>query len=194
MNKRLLRDMDFIVELDKMKSTLRMTNLIKSDEREDDAQHSWHISVMAMVLEEYADKDIDISKVIKMLLIHDVVEIYAGDTFAYDTEGYKDKLDRETRSADKIFGILESDKAEEFKNLWKEFEEVKTKEALFATAMDRLQPILNNFYNDGGTWVKYKVSKDQVLKRIAPIEKISKDLYEYSLSLLDEAEKLSYLS
>ena len=148
---RLLKDIEFIVELDKMKSILRQTSLIDKSKRENDAEHSWHISVMAMVLSEYANEEIDVCKVIKMLLIHDLVEIYAGDTFCYDVEGNKDKKERELKAADKIFGMLDEDKGMELRKLWDEFEEMNTKEALFAASMDRLQPFFNNYFSGGGT-------------------------------------------
>ncbi len=190
---KLLKDIEFIVELDKMKSIERMTTLIGTNKREDDAQHSWHIAMMGMTLAEYADENIDVSKVIKMLLVHDIVEIYAGDTFAYDEKGYEDKLERELKSADRIFGILSEEKSLEFRKLWDEFEEMKTENALFANSMDRLQPILNNFYNEGGTWKKHGITHSKVLKRVEPIKASSTILYEYTLSLLDKAKSLGYI-
>lgn len=190
---KLRQDMEFIVELDKLKTVLRRTSLIGVDQREDDAQHSWHISVMAMVLEEYADKELDINKVIQMLLIHDIVEIYAGDTFAYDKEGYKDKEEREKKAAEEIYGLLSGNKGERFIELWEEFEYFKSDEAYFAAAMDRLQPILNNINDQGGTWAKYDVSKADVLERLRPIESISKGLYAYALGIVEEGVKQGYL-
>src|SRR5690554_4376193 len=159
---KLKKDIQFILELDKMKSILRQTTLIDGSRRENDAEHSWHIAVMAMVLKEYADKKIDICKVIKMLLVHDLVEIYAGDTFCYDVEANKDKKERELKAADRIFGMLEEDKGKELRSLWEEFEEMKTKEAIFAASMDRLQPFFNNYYSGGGTWKKFRVSKGEI--------------------------------
>ncbi len=187
MNDRLLKDIEFIVELDKMKSILRQTSLIEEDKREDDAQHSWHIAVMAMVLNEYANEDLDDKKVIKMLLIHDIVELYAGDTFCYDKKGNKDKSERELLAADKIFGMLNKGKALEFRALWDEFEEMKTPEALFAASMDRLQPMLNNYYNDGGTWKKFGVDKDAIYKRISPVKKSSNKLWEFVEHMIEDA-------
>ena len=146
---RLLKDMEFIIELDKMKSILRQTSLINEDRREDDAQHSWHITVMAMILSEYSNEKVDVCKVMKMLLTHDLVEIFAGDTFCYDKVGNSDKREREVAAAEKIFGMLDEDKGKELRALWDEFEEMKTPEALFAASMDRLQAMLNNYYNDG---------------------------------------------
>lgn len=184
---RLKKDMDFIIELDKMKSIIRATNLIGKEEREDDAQHSWHISVMAMILSEYADEDIDTYKVIKMLLIHDLVELFAGDTFCYDVEANKDKEERELAAADKIYGMLDKDKGEELRGLWDEFEEMETPEALFAASMDRLQPVLNNYYNNGGTWRKFKVSKSDIYKRVGPIKDSSKKLWDFTKDLIEDA-------
>ncbi|WMM23832.1 HD domain-containing protein [Tissierella sp. MB52-C2] len=186
-NKRLLKDIEFIVELDKMKSILRQTSLINEDRREDDAEHSWHIAIMAMVLEEYSNEKIDICKVIKMLLTHDLVEIYAGDTFCYDKKGNEDKTEREIKAAERIFGILEEDKAKEFRALWDEFEKGETSEALFAASMDRLQPMLNNYNNNGGTWRKFNVAKDDIYKRIAPVRKTSDELWNFVENMIEDA-------
>jgi putative hydrolase of HD superfamily len=192
-NEKLLKDIEFIVELDKMKSTFRQTTLIDKSRRENDAEHSWHISIMAMVLSEYANEDIDLFKVIKMLLVHDLVEIYAGDTFCYDKKGNEDKKERELKAADKIYGILSKDKAMEIRALWDEFEEMETKEALFAASMDRLQPIFSNYFSGGGTWTKYGISKAEVHKRIAPIEKSSTELWEFTLNLIEDAVDRGYI-
>ena len=192
MNK-LQKDMDFIIELDKMKSIYRMTSLIGKDIREDDAQHSWHITIMAVILQEYANEEINILKVMKMLLIHDLVEIYAGDTFCYDEVGYLDKFERESKAAEKIFGILDEEKGNEFKALWLEFEEMETKDALFAASMDRIQPMLNNYYNDGGTWKKHKISKDKIYKRAEPIKESSDKIWAYTEGLIKSAIDKGYV-
>ncbi|MFA5576640.1 MAG: HD domain-containing protein [Tissierellaceae bacterium] len=184
---RLLKDIEFIVELDKMKSILRQTSLIERDQREDDAQHSWHISVMAMVLGEYSNKELDIGRVIKMLLTHDLIEIYAGDTFCYDKEANKSKRERELAGADKVFGILAEDKARELRALWDEFEEAKTPEAIFAASMDRLQPMLNNYHNNGGTWGKFNVAKEDIYERIAPVREASDILWDYVQHMIEDA-------
>lgn len=186
-NERLKKDMEFIVELDKMKSIIRQTSIIGQDKREDDAQHSWHISVMAMILSEYSNENINVCKVIKMLLIHDLVELFAGDTFCYDKIGNEDKEDRELAAADKIYGMLDEDKGKELRALWDEFEERKTPEALFAASMDRLQPILSNYHNNGGTWKKYDVSQSQIYERVAPIKESSNDLWQFVDNLLQDA-------
>ncbi|MDR7856625.1 HD domain-containing protein [Tissierella sp.] len=184
---RLLKDMAFIVELDKMKSILRQTSIIGEDRREDDAQHSWHISVMAMVLAEYSNEKVDVCKVIKMLLTHDLIEIYAGDTFCYDKAGNADKKERELIAAEKIFGMLDEDKGRELRALWDEFEEMETPESLFAAAMDRLQPMLSNYNNNGGTWRKFDVAKTDIYKRIDPVRKSSNELWNYVENMIEDA-------
>ena len=186
-NERLLKDIDFIIELDKMKTILRQTSLISEDRYEDDAQHSWHISVMALILSDYANEKIDTCKVIKMLLIHDLVELYAGDTFCYDKEANKDKRERELEAADKISDMLSKDKGNELRALWDEFEEMKTPEALFAASMDRLQPMLNNYKNDGGTWQKFDVPQSDIYKRIAPVKESSDELWKFVNFMLEDA-------
>lgn len=186
-NKRLLKDIEFIVELDKMKSIFRQTSIIGEDRREDDAQHSWHISLMAMVLSEYTNEKVDLLKVIKMLLTHDLVEIFAGDTFCYDEVGNSDKREREVAAAEKIFGMLEDDKGQELRALWDEFEEIETPEAKFATAMDRLQPMLNNYHNDGGTWKKFDISQSDIYKRISPVKDSSEELWKFVEFMIEDA-------
>lgn len=186
-NERLIKDIEFIVKIDEMKSIFRQTSIIGEDRYEDDAQHSWHISLMAIVLAEYANEKFDLLKVIKMLLCHDLVEIYAGDTFCYDKEGNQDKRQRELESADKIYGMLDKEKGEELRALWDEFEEMKTPEALFAASMDRLQPMLNNYYNDGGTWKKFNVSKSDIYKRISPVKDSSSELWTFVEFMLEDA-------
>lgn len=185
---RLLKDIDFIVEIDKMKKILRQTSVIGVDKRENDAEHSWHISLMAVVLEEYSNEKIDILKVVKILLTHDLVELYAGDTFCYDVKGNEDKRDRELKAAEKIYGMLDKDKGEELRALWDEFEEMQSPEALFAASMDRIQPMLSNYHNNGGTWKKYNVKKENIYKRISPVEKASDDLWEYMKYIIEDAE------
>lgn len=184
---KLLKDIEFIIELDKMKSIFRRTQIIGQDRQEDDAQHSWHISIMAMVLSEYTNEKIDLLKVIKMLLSHDLVEIYAGDTLCYDKEGQLDKRERELMAAEKIFGILDDNKAEELRALWDEFEEMQTPESLFAASMDRLQPMLSNYKNEGGTWKLYDVSKTEIYKRIAPVKESSDELWSYVNYMIEDA-------
>lgn len=189
----LLKDIKFIIELDKMKSIERQTTLIDGSRRENDAEHSWHVATMAMVLHEYSNEKVDLFKVLKMLLVHDLVEIYAGDTFCYDEKGNLDKKEREEKAAEKIFSILPEEKGQEFKRLWIEFEAMETKEALFAASIDRLQPILSNYFSGGGTWKKFGISKSQVHKRVEPIKKSSQELWDLTLKLIDDAVDKGYI-
>ena len=142
---RLKKQLEFLVEIDKMKNVLRRTLIVDGSRRENDAEHSWHLAMLAMVLEEYSEREINISRVVRMCLVHDLVEVYAGDTFAYDEKGYEDKLARETAAADKLFSMLPTEQGEEFRALWREFDEAQTADAMYAAAMDRLQPMMNNF-------------------------------------------------
>lgn len=191
---KLKRDIDFIIELDKMKSILRQNSLIDGSRKENDAEHSWHIAVMAMVLHEYSNLPIDLCKVIKMLLIHDLVEIYAGDTFCYDEEGNETKEERELKAADKLFNMLDEDKGKELRSLWAEFEERKTNEAIFAAAMDRLQPLFSNYYNEGGTWKKFNVNKEAVYKRIEPIKAASDEIWKLVTNMIEDAIRKGYIA
>lgn len=193
MKNQLKRDMDFVVEIDKMKSIIRQTGLLDGSRRENDAEHSWHIATMAMVLEDYVDFDVDINRVVRMLLIHDLVEIDAGDTFCYDKKGNEDKLERELRAADRVFGILGREKGEDFRALWEEFEKRETNDARFAASMDRLQPILSNYYSGGGTWLKYGIKRSDVYRRIAPIETISQALWDYVTDMVEDAIEKGYI-
>lgn len=191
---KLKRDIHFIIELDKMKSILRQTSLIDGSRKENDAEHSWHISVMAMILHEYSNLPIDLCKVIKMLLVHDLVEIYAGDTFCFDKEGNASKEARELEAADKLFIMLDENKGKELRNLWEEFEEGKSNEAIFAAAMDRMQPIFSNYYNNGGTWKKHNIKKEDVYKRMAPIKEASDELWEFVTNMVEDAVDKGYIS
>lgn len=185
----LLKDIDFIVELDKMKTILRQTSIIGDDRREDDAQHSWHISLMAMILCEYSNEKINLFKTIKMLLIHDLVELHVGDTFCYDVKANMGKREREEESIEKISKSLSENKGKEIKALWLEFEDMESWEAKFAAAMDRLQPMLSNYNNNGGTWKKFSVSKKDIYKRIDPVRKVSDSLWEFVEFMIEDAHK-----
>ena len=187
MNQRLLQQVEFLVEVDKLKTILRQTHLIHQERRENDAEHSWHLALAAMVLAEHANEVIDIAKVITMVLVHDLVEIDAGDTFCYDYEGAKDKAQREERAADRIFGLLPEDQAHSFRNLWDEFEERETPEARFAAALDRFQPVLHNLHTGGGTWKRHGIPRAQVEERNSPMGQGSVRLWQYVSRLLDEA-------
>lgn len=173
------KELEFSILLDEMKRILRRTKHIGHDIYENDAEHSFHISVMAMVFHSYCKEETDLSHTIKMLLVHDLVEIYAGDTFCYDVEANGDKFERESAAADKLFGMLPVEKGEMFRNLWKEFEEDKTPESKFANAMDRVQPLLNNLENDGGTWRNDSVKYTDVVKRMKPVAEFSQEIWAH---------------
>lgn len=176
-NDRLKSQLEFLVEIDKMKSVLRRTLIIDGSRRENDAEHSWHLAMLAMVLEEYSEREINISRVVRMCLVHDLVEVYAGDTFAYDEKGYEDKLARENAAADKLFSMLPPEQGSEFRALWEEFDEAQTADAMYAAAMDRLQPIMNNFMTNGHTWREGKVTSDKVLDRMQKIKQATPELW-----------------
>lgn len=191
---RLQKQIEFIVEIDKLKKVCRQTMLTDKSRQENDAEHSWHLAVMAMLLAEHAEvKDLDLLKVIKMVLIHDLVEIDAGDTFCYDVKGNLDKALREKKAADRIFNILPEDQAKELRQLWEEFDEMKTPESQFAAALDRLQPLIHNDRTDGGTWKKFNISKAQVLERNGHIKNGSETLWQYAQNIIKRAEENGWL-
>jgi len=190
---RLQKQIQFILEIDKLKKIVRQTLLTDHSRKENDAEHSWHIALMAVLLSEYAQDDIDLLHVVTMLMVHDLVEIDAGDTFCYDQQGNLDKNERETKAADRIFNILPADQAQYFRLLWDEFEERETPEARFAAAMDRLQPLLHNYNTQGGTWKEHDVIKDRVVERNSPIRHGSTDLWSYASNLIDDAVEKGYL-
>jgi putative hydrolase of HD superfamily len=191
---RLKAQVSFITEIDKLKQVLRRTITIDQDRNENDAEHSWHTATMAFLLSEYAgEKEIDLLKVIKMMLIHDIVEIDAGDTYCYSDVDQQAKVERESRGANRIFGLLPGDQARDLHALWGEFEAQETAESRFAAALDRLQPLLLNFHTGGKTWKKHGVSKEQVLKRAGPIRDSSPVLWEYAERLIDEAARMGLL-
>ncbi len=161
MNNRLKEQINFIFEIDKIKSIIRKTKLFHTDEYENDAEHSWHITLMAIVLKEYANEQIGILKVIKMLLIHDLVEIDTGDIIVYKKN--KQNVNEEEKAAERIFGILPENQKTEFINLWKEFEKRETIEAKFAAAIDRLEPVMQNIYKNCETWNEHNISYDRVI-------------------------------
>lgn len=176
-NKKLQKQIEFTVEIDKMKQILRRNLIADGSRREDDAAHSWHLAVMAMLLEEYSAEKIDVNRVIKIALVHDLVEVYAGDTFAYDTKGYEDKEEREKDAATKLFGMLEGEQGAQIRALWDEFEAGETAEAKYANAIDRIQPLLLNYLTDGHTWKMGGVSSVQVYKRMDIIRTATPELW-----------------
>lgn len=183
----LLKQVAFIKEIDKLKYILRKTRLFNSDRHENDAEHSWHLAMMTLVLAEHADKPIDILKVLKMVLIHDIVEIDAGDTFIYDTTKSHTNTDEELMAAKRIFGLLPAAQAEEFIAIWQEFEDGITDEAKFARSMDRFEPLLQNTSNDGGTWKEFDVPYQKVYDKKKAIKEGSSTIWEYAEKLLEES-------
>jgi putative hydrolases of HD superfamily len=176
----------FITEIDKVKSIYRKSKTFSGEKYENDAEHSWHICMMAMVLAEHSNEQIDILRVIKMLLIHDIVEIDAGDTFLY-AENRNEVFETEKAAADRIFGLLPKNQAEEFMNLWLEFEAKETSEAKFAGSLDRIQPMLANCINHSQTWTENNVKAEQVYAKNQVIENGSKSLWVYAKNELDKA-------
>lgn len=183
-NRRLMEQLAFILEVEKLKTVLRRTPLLDRSRVENDAEHTWQLALMAMVLSEHSREPIDLLRVIKMLLIHDIVEIDAGDTFAYDNIGRTSQVERELRAADRIFSLLPDGQAQDFRALWDEFELKTTAEAQFANAMDRLQPLLHNYFTNGGTWKTYGVTASDVDRRMAPIGIASATLGDLSVRLI----------
>lgn len=183
----------FIKEIDKIKFIQRRTKLINSDRRENDAEHSWHLAMMALVLSSHADEEVDLLKVVKMVLIHDVVEIDAGDTFIYDSLKSHSNTENELAAAERIFGILPEVQAQEFIALWLEFETGESAEAKFAKAMDRFEPLLQNSSNNGGTWREFDVDYAQVYEKKKVIGEGSAALWHFSENLLNECAQKGIL-
>ncbi|MFC6093134.1 HD domain-containing protein [Saccharothrix lopnurensis] len=181
---RLAAQIRFIVEIDKLKTVLRRSPLVADDRLENDAEHSWHLAMMVPILAEYADDPIDVGHTVELVLLHDLVEVYAGDTFLYDDEARQDQEAREQAAADRLFALLPDDQAVRFRALWDEFEARQTPEARFAKAMDRLQPLLLNFNNRGGTWRTPGVTEADVLRRKAVIGEASAELGAYARTLI----------
>jgi len=182
----LLKQLAFIKEVDKLKYILRKTKLFNSNRNENDAEHSWHLSLMALVLAGHANQPVDLLKVIKMLLIHDIVEIDAGDTFIYDTQKSHDNTAEEREAANRIFGLLPNEQASDLIAVWEEFEAGQTDEAKFARAMDRLEPLLQNTSNNGGTWAEFDVRYATVYAKKKVIQNGSDTIWRYAEQLLNE--------
>ncbi len=170
----------FIREIDREKMIERQTYVADGSRKEDDAEHAWHMAVMTVLLSEYANEKIDVLKTVTMLLIHDLVEIDAGDTYAYDEEGKKTKRERELKAADRIFGLLPEDQAQKFRSLWEEFEARETPEAKFAHTMDNIQPLMLNDATDGKSWIEHDVSLSQVEDRNKKTAEGSEELWKYA--------------
>lgn len=177
-NDKLRKQIEFAVTVDKMKEVLRRNLVVSGERRENDAEHSWHLALMAMLLEEYSAEKVNIERVLKIALVHDLVEVYAGDTFAYDEKGYEDKEERERAAADKLFGSLESEQSAEFRALWDEFEAAETPESKYANAIDRIQPLILNYLTNGHTWRLGNVHAPQIYKRMDIIRTAAPELWQ----------------
>ncbi|WP_101897213.1 HD domain-containing protein [Embleya scabrispora] len=191
---RLAAQVGFILEIDRLKGVVRRNLIADASRRENTAEHSWHLAMLAGTLAEHAATDVDVARVTRMLLVHDLVEIDAGDTFYYDSVAEVDQAEREQRGADRIFGLLPAAQGGELRDLWEEFEARETPDARFAKAIDRFQPCLLNFHTEGGTWREYDLTRTEVLaKQGSTIEDGSPSLWAYTLELIDEAVRRGYL-
>ena len=192
---RFKKQIQFILEVDKLKHVLRQTILMDRSRRENSAEHSWHIALLVPVLAEYSkDTDIDLFHVMKMLVIHDLVEIDAGDTYCYDDRGREDQTQREAIAADRIFGLLPADQATKYQALWDEFEKRESPESRFANAMDRVQPFLHNYFTNGQTWQANNINSRQVHERMRPVKDGAPDLWGYVNNLIEDAVKKGILA
>ena len=189
---RLEQQMAFVLEVDQLKKVERQTLIVDGSRRENSAEHSWHIALMALLMVEHIDQrsDIDLLKVVKMLLVHDIIEIDAGDVFAYDED--EEREEREKKAGRRIFGLLPQDQAEELYQLWREFEERQTPEAHYAASLDRLLPLVQNYLTGGYTWVKFHIPEEKVRKRNQVIIESSRNLWEYAQTIIDQAKEKGY--
>ncbi|SDE64142.1 putative hydrolases of HD superfamily [Paenibacillus sp. cl6col] len=194
-NERLMKQLEFVKELDKLKKVFRRSYLLDGSRHENDAEHTWHLTAMAMLLHEYtSERNMNLLRVFKMLIIHDVVEIDAGDTFAYDAEGNASKFERESKAAKRLFGILPEDQKLALTQLWTEYEQRQTPEAQFAVALDRLQPLLHNYVTEGKSWKEHKVTSEQVLARIQAIRDGAPELGKLAEELIRSSVEKGYLA
>jgi putative hydrolase of HD superfamily len=185
---RLDQQLTFTAEIDKMTSILRRTMLIDKSRRENDAEHSWHIAVMALLFEEYVSEPVDIGHVIKMCVVHDLIEIYAGDTFAYDVKGNLDKAEREEKAADKLFALLPKEQGAYIRTLWEEFDAMETADSKYAACLDRLQPFFHNTLTEGHTWVESgTTNRAAVEKRMSIVKKFMPSVYPWVEKNIDNA-------
>lgn len=190
---RLDRQLAFLLELDRLKAVLRETALADGSRPENTAEHSWHVAVLALVLAEHAEADVDVGRVVAMLLLHDVVEVDAGDTFAYDPEAHRDKEEREVAAAERLFGLLPQDQGRELRALWDEFEAGDTVEARFARALDRLHPILLNLASGGVAWRRHGIAAGEVVSYNAGMDRGSARLWGYARRVIEAAVERGHL-
>lgn len=190
---RLQKQMEFILEVDKVKNIIRQTYLVDGKRKENDAEHSWHLALMAVLLKEYANEAVNLSRVIPMVLIHDLVEIDAGDTYAYDQAGLATQRERETKAADRIFGMLPEDQGGWFRSLWEEFEAYESADAKFAHVLDNCQPLILNDASGGKSWKEHVVHKSQIYKRNEHTAEGSTEIWEYMKQLIDKHVQLGHV-
>ena len=190
---RLEQQLKFIVEIDKVKNIFRQTYLADGERKENDAEHSWHIALMAYLLQEYSEEPVDVPKVMLMVLIHDLVEIDAGDTYAYDSEGAKTKREREVKAAERLFGILPEDQGAYLRELWDEFEEYETADAKYAHLLDNFQPLLLNDASNGKSWEEHVVQKEQIYKRNERIPETSEQVWKKMQDIIQKHIDLGHV-
>lgn len=190
---RMKQQIAFLMEIDKVKNIFRQTYLADGKRKENDAEHSWHLAIAAFLLKEYVAEDVDVMKVMIMVLIHDLVEIDAGDTYAYDAEGAKTKRAREVAAADRIFGMLPEDQDGYFRELWDEFEAYESDDAKFAHLLDNFQPLLLNHESNGKSWTEHHVKKSQIYKRNEKIKETSPEVWEWMKQIVEEHIALGHV-
>lgn len=190
---RMKKQIEFLMEIDKVKNIFRQTYLADGKRKENDAEHSWHLAIAAFLLKEYVSEEVDVFKVIIMVLIHDLVEIDAGDTYAYDYKGAETKRAREEAAADRIFGILPKDQGDYFRELWEEFEAYESADAKYAHLLDNFQPLLLNHESGGKSWTEHEVKKSQIYKRNEKIEETSPEVWEWMKEIVDRHIELGHV-
>jgi putative hydrolases of HD superfamily len=189
------QSLDFLLEIEKLKKIIRRTYISDGSRNENTAEHSWHVSMMAMTLWEHYElkQEVDLFKSIKMLLLHDIVEIDAGDTYAFDDSGYEDKKKRENLAADRLYGLLPEEIASDYRRTWDEYEEGKTPEAVFAHIIDHIQPLMLNISTSGVSWKEHGIHSEQVLNRNSWIEKVSPAIYNQVKEWVDKGIEKGWL-
>lgn len=192
-NEKIYNQIKFAITIDEMKNIFRRNLLADGSRRENDAEHSWHLAMLAMILEEYSAEKVDIERVLKIALIHDLIEVYAGDTFAYDAKGNEDKHEREIQAAEKLFGMLDPVQGAEIRGLWDEFEAMETAESKYANAIDRIQPLILNYLTDGHTWKMGDVTSDKIYKRMDIIRTATPELWHIVEGIINTSIKAGIL-
>ena len=192
-NEKILNQIKFAITIDEMKNIFRRNLLADGSRRENDAEHSWHLAMLAMILEEYSAEKVDIERVLKIALVHDLIEVYAGDTFAYDAKGNEDKHEREVQAAHKLFGVLDPVQGAEIRNLWDEFEAMETAESRYANAIDRIQPLILNYLTDDHTWKMGDVTSEKIYKRMDIIRTATPELWHIVEGIINTSIKAGIL-